>query len=240
MMRGALCIIPARGGSKRIPRKNIRPFCGRPMPAWAVDHARASGCFEEIMVSTDDPEIAHAARVCGATVPFLRTNETASDHATTAEVLLEVLLAYHDLGRLPELACCLYPTAALLDPDRLREGKDRLVSSPELEGAVSVLPYPHPIQRALAIRGGMLAWVHPEYALARTQDLEPTFHDAGQFYWFRTASFLATRQLLGPRTAPILLNHDEVCDIDTEADWARAEKIFLIRHLVDHNHKHLS
>lgn len=239
MKREALCIIPARGGSKRIPRKNIRPFCGRPMLAWAVDHARASGCFGEIMVSTDDPEIAQAARDCGAAVPFLRKAETAGDHATTADALAEVLLGYKEQGGLPALACCLYPTAALLSPGRLREGKDRLESDPELEGAASVLPYPHPVQRALTIRGGFLAWLHPEYALTRTQDLEPTFHDAGQFYWFRTAAFLASRLLLGPRTAPVPLGQREVCDIDTEADWARAERIFSICRPSLHNQEPL-
>lgn len=222
----ALCVIPARGGSKRIPRKNIRLFSGRPIIAWVIEIARLSGCFNEIMVSTEDEEIAKIAREWGASVPFMRRKETADDYSTTSDVLLEVIQNYHKQGQLYDLACCLYPTAALLSPDRLREGKKMMQSDEDLETVVSIIPFSHPIERALVIDNNRISWLQPQHTSTRTQDLRPAFHDAGQFYWFRISSFVKNPVLLGKSSAPIKLHKTEVCDIDNEYDWSLAEAMF--------------
>lgn len=221
-----LAIITARGGSKRIPRKNIRSFCGRPIIAYSIAAARESGCFDEVMVSTDDPEIAEVARAEGAGVPFLRSPATANDHATTADVLVEVVERYRELGRPPSLACCLYPTAPFVTVANLRAGRDLLVQQPELNSAFPIVRFSFPIQRALRQRDGRVTFMQPEHALTRSQDLEPAYHDAGQFYWFRVAPFLASRRLLSSATAGIELPEWQVQDIDNEDDWIVAEMKF--------------
>jgi pseudaminic acid cytidylyltransferase len=219
----ALCIIPARGGSKRIPRKNIRPFAGRPIIAHPIAAALESGCFDEVMVSTDDAEIAAVARECGATVPFMRSAANSTDHAGSNDVFAEVLQRYAAAGRRFEFACGIYPTAALLTPARLREGFERLQSDPTLTTVLPVQRFSFPIQRAVALRGGRATMFQPEHFKSRSQDLEPAFHDAGQWYWLRVAAFLRTRELMGPNCAAIVLDEREAQDIDNEDDWSLAE-----------------
>ncbi len=217
-----IAIITARGGSKRIPGKNIRPFCGRPMLAYPVEAALESGLFDEVMVSTDSPEIAKTARAAGAQVPFLRSRENAGDFATTAEVLLEVLDAYRERGESFEEVCCLYPTAPFVTAGKLQQAAALLTES----GADSVVPvvrYSFPPQRAFVIRGGLTVMKHPEHAGTRSQDLEPYFHDCGQFYLLRTEQFLQKRQIFTDRTVSIEMPELEVQDIDNETDWELAE-----------------
>lgn len=167
----SLAIIPARGGSKRVPRKNIREFLGQPIICYPIRAALDSGCFDEMMVSTDDEEIAHVARSAGATVPFMRTAKNADDFAGTEDVLQEVLAAYAERGEVFDLMCCIYPVAALLTAARLREGRERLLSDPSLAGVTTIVPFSHPLERALGIANGALKMVQPEKVDARSQDL---------------------------------------------------------------------
>lgn len=219
----AVAIIPARGGSKRIPRKNIRPFRGRPMLAWSIQAALASNVFEEVMVSTDDEEIAEVARGLGAATPFMRSAQTASDMATTSAVLIEVLAAYRARGRAFSLGCCLYPTAPFVRAEDLAGGRSLL-----LEGAFDVMmpvaAFDYPIWRSLKREAsGRIALNFPENLNARSQDLPPAYHDAGQWYWFRTEAFLRDGALMGEATGSVVLPASRVQDIDTEEDWAMAE-----------------
>lgn len=222
----ALCIIPARGGSKRIPRKNIRLFAGRPIIAHPIAAALESGCFDEVMVSTDDAEIAAVARECGATVPFLRSTENSTDHAGSDAVFAEVIQRYREAGCAYEYACGLYPTAALTTPERLREGFAALRADPRLTAVLPVQRFSFPIQRAVALRDHRLAMFQPEHVDTRSQDLEPAYHDAGQWYWMRAEPFLRTRELMGPNCSAVIVPEMEAQDIDTEDDWVLAELKF--------------
>ena len=220
----AVAIIPARGGSRRIPGKNIRAFHGRPILAYAVRAARDSGLFDEVMVSTDDDRIASVARECGAAVPFRRSAAAAGDHATTLDVLREVIAAYRARDREFEALCCLYPTAALTDAGTLRAGQALLAANRGADCVVPVVRYGHPIQRAFAIQDGRLALLRPESASARSQDLEPAYHDAGQWYWMRTRRLDHPEfSILGAGSVPMVLEAMRVQDIDNEDDWALAE-----------------
>lgn len=219
----AVAIIPARGGSKRIPRKNIREFRGRPMMAWPIEAALASGVFDTVMVSTDDPEIAETARIFGAEVPFMRSAAAADDHATTSEVLLEVLSRYAETGTCFDLACCLYPTAPFVRAQNLMDGRARLLES-QFNVILPVAAFSYPIWRSLCREeDGHIVLNFPENLNARSQDLPTAYHDAGQWYWFRTAAFLRDRVLMGPNTGSVVLPATQVQDIDTEEDWALAE-----------------
>lgn len=219
----AVAIIPARGGSKRIPRKNIRLFRGLPMLAWSIDAALASGDFDTVMVSTDDPQIAEVARALGADVPFLRSAAAADDHATTSQVLLEVLDQYAEVGVHFDLACCLYPTAPFVRPRDLSDGRAQLLGS-RFDVIMPVAAFSYPIWRSLQ-RGddGCIALNFPENLNARSQDLPVAYHDAGQWYWFRTEAFVRDHVLMGANTGSIILPAMQVQDIDTEEDWALAE-----------------
>lgn len=221
-----VAIIPARGGSKRIPRKNIRPFCGEPIIAWSIKAALASGLFDEVMVSTDDAEIAEVAAAHGAAVPFLRSHTAADDHATTTDVLREVLGEYYSRGRAVQTACCLYATAPFVTGGDLLEGRTVL----EREARDVVLPVCHfdyPIWRSLArAEDGRVSLYFPEHEFARSQDLPPAYHDAGQWIWLRVAPFLAGGALLGANTGSVVFPAERVQDIDTEEDWQRAERKF--------------
>ena len=197
-----IAIIPARGGSKRIPRKNIRPFAGRPIIEYPIAAAFAAGCFEEVMVSTDDAEIAEVAKRAGASVPFMRSAKNSNDHATTADALIEVMEKYRESGRVFDLGSCIYPFAALVTPERLREGLQIIVQNPDLNGAVPVLRFGYPIQRALRIKDNMLDMIDQRHQNTMSQDLEPAYHDAGQYYWFRWDALVQSRTLLGPRWPP--------------------------------------
>ena len=216
-----IAIIPARGGSKRIPRKNIKPFMGKPIIAYSIEAALQSGLFDEVMVSTDDEEIAEIACGYGAKVPFMRSAETSNDYAGTADVILEVLEMYKERGREFDTVCCIYSTAPFVTPERLREAYGKMNS--EIDSVFTCVAYSYPIQRSLHIVDGRIGMVYSEYMNARSQDLEPIYHDAGQFYFSRTAPFVESRTFWGKNTAGLVLSELEVQDLDTLTDWALAE-----------------
>lgn len=221
-----IAIIPARGGSKRIPGKNVKEFEGQPIIAYSIRAALGAGCFDEVMVSTDSEEIAAVARRYGASVPFLRSEKTSDDYATTADVIREVLDRYAALGEKFDALCCIYATAPFVMPFRLREGM-RILESGEREGAFTCVEYSYPVQRGLEIHpDGRIAMRWPEYAGARSQDLQKTYHDAGQFYFSTVEAFLRDGSLWGSNTAPIVLSELDVQDLDTETDWRLAEMKF--------------
>ena len=217
-----LCIIPARGGSKRIPRKNIRLFLGMPIIAYSIRAAQQSGLFDAVMVSTDDAEIAEVATQYGAEVPFLRSAETATDYATTAAVLTEVLRTYAGRGQFFDRVCCLYATAPFVTANTLQAAFDKLESG-GFDTVFPVVRFGFPVQRAVVFQPDKLAWLQPEHALTRSQDLPPAFHDAGQFYVFNVPRFLETGQLLTPNTGGLEIPELEAQDIDTLIDWQLAE-----------------
>lgn len=221
-----LAIIPARGGSKRIPRKNIKPFCGRPIIAWSIAAARASGCFNRIVVSTDDDEIAAVARAEGAETPFMRPASLADDHTGTMAVVAHAVQAMETQGPVFNHVCCIYPTAPLLQPASLREAYERLVSA-GTAFAFGVASYGHPIQRALRLGSdGIVSMFEPSHATARSQDLEPAYHDAGQFCWGTRDAFLAGASPLSSGTSvAVVLPRHRVVDIDTPEDWDLAEAL---------------
>jgi len=225
----ALAIILGRGGSKRIPRKNIRPFHGRPIISYPIAAAKESGCFDEIMVSTDDEEIASLARTSGAAVPFLRSRQNATDFAASQHVMSEVILEYRARGREFSHVCAIYATAALLTADHLRRGYATLLADDALTTVLPVQQFPFPIQRALVLRNGRSPMLHPEHYDSRSQDLEPAYHDAGQWYWFRTERFLGSLELMGPDCNALVLSEMDAQDIDTEDDWAIAELKYELR-----------
>ena len=223
----SICIIPARGGSKRIPRKNIKPFLGKPIIAYSIEAALASGTFDEVMVSTDDQEIAEVSKRFGANVPFLRSPELGGDMVMTAEVLIEVLDRYVELGMVFGRCCCLYATAPFINPERLKSGMHML----EEEGTDSVLPvvrFSYPPQRGQVIRNGHVEMLHPENYNVRSQDLEPMYHDVGQFYCIKSDVLRQERRLFCGQTCPVELPESEVQDIDSEEDWKIAEMKYQI------------
>jgi pseudaminic acid cytidylyltransferase len=221
-----LAVIPARGGSKRVPRKNIRPFCGRPMLAWAIDAAQRSGVFDQIIVSTDDPEIADTARDLGIGVPFIRPAELSDDHSGTIAVMAHATKWALD-QRLPlDAVCCIYPTAPMISPDDLVEGL-RLLNERRSDFVFTATDYASPIFRAFVEAGaGGIEMVFPEHFNSRSQDLPRALHDAAQFYWGRPDSWLTAKTLFGPRCTPLLVPRWRVQDIDTAEDWVRAEALF--------------
>jgi len=221
-----LAVIPARGGSKRIPRKNIKPFCGKPMIAWSIEAAQKSGCFDQVIVSTDDVEIADVARQWGATVPFMRPAELSDDHTGTVPVIRHAIQWFNNNGQIFELTCCVYATAPFVSAEDLRRGLDSLQGN-DCDYAFSVTSYAFPIQRAIRINcAGRVEMFNPEYFNTRSQDLEEAFHDAGQFYWGRAEAWLQGVVIFGPRALPVLLPRHRVQDIDTAEDWVRAEWLF--------------
>ena len=218
----SLAIITARGGSKRIPRKNIKLFCGKPILEYSIEAAPDSGCFDQVMVSTEDAEIAEIARKAGAAVPFLRSDETSGDYATTADVIREVLEEYRKRGMEFTHACFLYPTAPFVTAGKLREAMRLLVE----QNADSVLPmvrFSFPPQRAFVMSDGKISFAQPQYAKTRSQDLEPMYHDSGQCCCFRTDVFLEKKTLVTENTLGIEYPESEVQDIDTPEDWKLAE-----------------
>lgn len=219
----AIAIITARGGSKRIPRKNIRNFLGFPVIKYPIDAAMKSGCFDEVMVSTDDEEIADIARRCGASVPFLRSMAASDDFATTADVVGEVIEKYEKRGRRFRHLCCIYPTAVFIGRETLRKGL-AILKDNRADAVVPVVRFGYPIHRALKIEGGKLVMLNPEHQKTRSQDLPDAYHDAGQFYWILAQSFRKQKKLFMRRTLPIELSEDEVQDIDTVRDWNLAER----------------
>jgi N-acylneuraminate cytidylyltransferase len=221
----AIAIITARGGSKRIPRKNVRLFSGRPIIEYSIAAARASGLFQVVMVSTDDDEIAEVAQKAGAAVPFRRSAATSTDHATTADVLVEVLDEYQRRGTTWPTACCLYATAPFITAEKLRRAS-ALLAERQADAVIPVTAFSFPIWRSFKVEQGHLAFNWPENALRRSQDLPPAYHDCGQFYFFRTASFRAQGTLVMDQTVPLVMPGTEVQDIDNEEDWELAELKF--------------
>ena len=218
-----LALIPARGGSKRIPRKNIRPFRGRPMIAWSIAAAQAAGCFDRILVSTDDEEIAEVASRHGAEVPFLRPAHLADDQATTQAVVLHTVQWCEQQGLAVEAVCCLYATAPFVQPGDLAQAADLLEHAPLQSFVFTATSFPFPIQRAIRIDAdGRSAMFQPEHFNTRSQDLEEAYHDAGQFYWARPEAWASSGNLFDDGR-PLLLPRWRVQDIDTEEDWQRAE-----------------
>lgn len=220
-----IAVIPARGGSKRIPRKNVRAFGGRPMIAWPITAAIESGCFDRIIVSTDDDEIASIAQAYGAEAPFRRPPELSDDHTPTIPVIAHAVRWQRQSAHV-ERACCIYATSPMLLAEDVRAGRAVLDAS-GTDYVFSVTSYPFPIQRALRIDvDGRTSMFQPEHREARSQDLEEAFHDAGQFYWGRADAWVAGRPIFDKASAAVRLPRKRVQDIDTIEDWERAELLF--------------
>ena len=220
-----IAILPARGGSKRIPRKNVREFCGRPMIAWPIGVAQASGLFDHIVVSTDDAEIAEAARLEGAEVPFIRPDKIADDHSNTTDVVVHALAWAGEAGWPVEAACCIYPTAAFVSVDDLREARRLL--QPGVDYSFAAVRYAHPPQRGFVRAGpGYPKLLQSEFEQTRTQDLPPVYYDAGQFYWGTHGAWAERRPFFGARTRFVELPVWRAQDIDREEDWKMAEQLF--------------
>lgn len=212
-----LAIIPARGGSKRIPRKNIRDFLGKPIIAYSINAALQSGSFDEVMVSTDDEEIAEVARKHGARVPFMRSPQTANDHATMVEVIDEVKDRYLEMGTRFTGICCLLATAPLVTVANLVKGR-LMLEGPGVDSVRPLVRFGYPIQRALRLTGDRVEYFHPEHASTRSQDLEPAYHDAAQFYWMKYETGLRSAHRYG-----FVISELDAQDIDNEEDWRLAE-----------------
>ena len=221
-----VAIIPARGGSKRIPRKNIRFFSGKPIIGYSIEAAKQSGLFNRVIVTTDDEEIASVAESFGAEIPFLRPAELADDYTGTNDVVKHALLWLKEHDFAFEYACCIYATAPFLQVKYLQLGLEYLVKTNK-SFAFSVTSYTFPIQRALRInKDGLVEPLYPGNTFKRSQDLEETYHDAGQFYWGKAKAFMNDIVTYSTESVPIILPHFLVQDIDTEDDWRRAELMF--------------
>lgn len=221
-MDKAIAIITARGGSKRIPKKNIRDFCGKPILSYSIEAALKSGVFDEVMVSTDSEEIAELARNEGAAVPFFRSEKTANDFATTTDVLLEVIEEYRQRGREFEYGCCIYPTAPFVTLEKLKTAMS-LLKKQEADSVMPIVQYSFPPQRGVEVEEGRIKVKWPECYQMRSQDLNPIYHDVGQFYCFRIDRFTASKKIVGEHCVPIIVSDLEVQDIDNEEDWKIAE-----------------
>ncbi|SDK11900.1 N-acylneuraminate cytidylyltransferase [Methylophilus rhizosphaerae] len=226
MTNKTIAVIPARGGSKRIPRKNIRDFCGKPMIAWSIEVARSSGLFDHVIVSTDDSEIADIAIQYEAEVPFIRPVELADDYTGTTPIIAHAIDWVNlNIGKV-DYACCIYATAPFVQAEELQIGRDLLKQS-GADYTFSATSYAFPIQRAIRITDEQrVEMFYPEHFNTRSQDLEEAYHDAGQFYWGRSDAWLAGKPLFAKCAAPVLLPRNRVQDIDTVEDWERAEWLF--------------
>jgi len=221
-----LAIIPARGGSKRIPRKNILPFGGKPMIGWSIEAAYKSKCFDRIIVSTDDAEISMIAKKYGAEVPFIRPPELSDDHVGTIPVIKHAIEWINNNSIVVSEACCIYATAPFLQPGDIKNGLDQLIAG-NADYAFSVTNYPFPIQRALRILpNNHVEMFNPEQFNTRSQDLEVAWHDAGQFYWGKSNSWLCEKKVFSSYSLPLILPRSRVQDIDTHEDWIHAELLF--------------
>ena len=221
-----LAVIPARGGSKRIPKKNIREFCGKPIIAWSIEAAIESGCFDRVIVSTDCAEIADVAKGYGAEVPFVRPEELSDDYVGTSDVVSHAIEYFAGHGFSYDYACCLYATAPFVTGQSLRRGFEQILAH-RAAYAFTVTSFPYPIQRALKIQSTQrVEMFYPEYFEARSQDLEGAYHDAGQFYWGKKSAWLQAQPLFSLDSVPVVLPRNQVQDIDTEEDWTLAEALF--------------
>lgn len=215
-----LAIITARGGSKRIPKKNIKEFCGKPIIAYSIEAALQAEVFDEVMVSTDSEEIAKVARNYGASVPFMRSEATANDFATTADVLNEVLDEYWKRDYTFDYFACIYPTAPFVTGEKLKKAFE-ILSNSDADSVRTVVRYSYPPQRAFVCKDGLLTYQFPQYYRSRSQDLEPVYHDCGQFYIYRTSSFRAFGD--AGKMLPLIVAEEETQDIDNYSDWNLAE-----------------
>ncbi len=221
-----LAIIPARGGSKRIPGKNIKSFAGKPLIAYSIDAAIASGLFNKIIISTDSEEVAEIAKAYGADVPFIRPKELSNDIVGTRPVTNHAIKFCIEQFYKPKFCCCIYATAPFLQANYLRQGLDSLKQNSEKSFAFSVTSFPFPVQRALIKSPAGVLPMFPESINQRSQDLEEAYHDAGQFYWGRTDDYLSDQQIFSHHSLPVVLPRHLVQDIDTPEDWLRAELMF--------------
>lgn len=221
-MDQSVAIITARGGSKRIPRKNIKPFLGRPILEYSIEAALRAELFQEVMVSTDDEEIAQVAQRAGARVPFFRSADTANDYATTADVVAEVLMSYEQSGMRFRTACCIYPTAPFVSADTIRTAM-LLLEREQADCVIPVVRFSFPPQRGVVVREGKLSPMWPENMAKRSQDLEPLYHDCGQFYCLNVESFQRQKAIWMENAVPLIQDEKYVQDIDTPEDWEIAE-----------------
>ena len=218
-----LCIIPARGGSKRIPRKNIKEFCGQAMIGYSIEAAITSQCFDKVIVSTDDQEIAEVAKSFGAEVPFIRPDALANDHAATIPVVKHAIEWFDEQGQLPTDVCCLYATAPFIQSQTISKAFQQLQES-EADYCFSVTSFAFPIQRSIRItQDDKVNMFYPENFNVRSQDLEEAYHDAGQFYWGKAQAFKDELPIFSETASPYILPRYLVQDIDTMEDWIRAE-----------------
>ncbi|MDD5170162.1 MAG: pseudaminic acid cytidylyltransferase [Syntrophales bacterium] len=223
-----LAVIPARGGSKRILHKNIKEFCGKPIIAWSIESALKSRCFDRIIVSTDDAEIADIARQWGAEVPFRRPDQLSDDYIGTAAVIRHAIEWFAEQDVLFEQVCCIYATAPFVTAEDIRWGLEMLISS-GADSAISVTSFPYPIQRAVRItKDGFLEMLQPEHCSTRSQDLEEAYHDAGQFYWGISDACRKERITFPKKIIPVIVPRYRVQDIDTQEDWVCAELLFKV------------
>lgn len=221
-----IAIIPARGGSKRIPQKNIKIFCGKPIIAYSIEAALTSGCFDRVIVSTDSQEIADIALKYGAEVPFLRPAHIAGDFTTTIEVIQHAIMALSLED--PTLICCIYATAPFVTSKSLAVGREMLVAE-NLDYCFSATEFSFPIQRAFRLNDtGRVEMFQPENYKVRSQDLEPAYHDAGQFYWGTCQAFSSGKVIFSNNVKPVVLNASQVQDIDTLDDWNKAEFLYAL------------
>lgn len=218
----SIAIITARGGSKRIPSKNIKDFLGKPIICYSIEAALSAGIFDEIMVSTDDEKIAEIAKKAGASVPFMRSEKTSDDYATTDDVLMEVLETYEKAGKTFDYMACIYPTAPFVTADKLKAAM-RLLIEKDASGIMPVVSFSFPPQRGMSIRDDKLIYCYPENAMKRSQDLETMYHDCGQFYCYNVERYRACGGDLPDGYVPIIVPETEVQDIDNPSDWKLAE-----------------
>lgn len=218
-----LAIIPARGGSKRIPKKNIKIFLGKPIIAYSIEAALKTELFDEVMVSTDDEEIAEIAIRYGATVPFLRSHKNADDFATTFDVINEVVLKFKSINKIFDYTCCIYACAPFVTKNKLSDAFD-ILQKESFDSVLPITPFGFPIQRAFKIdKNNKTAFFNPEFSLTRSQDLEQSYHDVGQFYWMNTNKCLQKKAVITDNTGSIVISEMQAQDIDTELDWKLAE-----------------
>lgn len=217
-----IAIITARGGSKRIPYKNIKDFLGKPILAYSIEAAIASGEFDEVMVSTDDEKIAEIAKQYGAKVPFYRSEKTSGDFATTNDVLLEVIDEYEKRGEIFDMGVCIYPTAPFVTGEKIKNAVRTLEES-DAHTLIPVVQFSYPPKRSMVIRDGKLIFAHPEFIDSRSQDLESEYHDVGQFYCFKIEAYKKNKKLMLGNILPMVIDETEVQDIDNESDWKIAE-----------------
>jgi N-acylneuraminate cytidylyltransferase len=218
-----LAIITARGGSKRIPRKNIKEFLGKPIIAYSIESAIESKLFDEIMVSTDDEEIALISKEYGAKIPFMRSAKTSDDYSTTNDVIEEVIISYKEIGEQFDFVCCIYPTAPFITADILRIAYDKVITN-KYDLVLPIVPFSFPVQRSfLKNDDDSISYSQPENINKRSQDLEQHFHDVGQFYFFGVNKYLQRGTLVGENMFGVEIDELSAQDIDNEMDWKMAE-----------------